>query len=280
MIACDLGSNTFRVVEIDCDTKQRVNEFERVVRTADGLIGSKIISQDAVKRVIEAIKDAKRIFDLSSSKAVATAAMRKAENREEVLQIIKEQTGLEIEVITSRQEADYIRIAVEKQLNVKDYILMDLGGGSTELIFDNSSISLDIGIVTLVDKYSDIKEGIQNEFTDIYKLADSMKQKPSHFIATAGTPTTIASLILGMDYKNYDYKKVNGFKLTLKDLNDVLGKLIAMSEAEKIRWVGIGREDLIISGVLMFKEIVEIFGFSEVTVIDDGLREGVALSIC
>jgi len=281
MIACDLGSNTFRVVDIDCQTKERLKEFERIVRTAENLAHTGKISDTAVKRVIKAIQEAKEIFDLSSAKAVATAAMRKAKNSDEVLKKILKATGLNIEIIDGEKEAFYVKKAVESYVVDDDYIIMDLGGGSTEFILADEDISFDVGIVTMVDKYSlsGLKDGIKEEFKPISEFAKKIK-KPKTFIATSGTPTTIASFLKGMDYEHYDYKKINGTILTISDLDNSLQQLLAMSEAQRTRWVGVGRDDLIIAGVLMFKEIVDIFGFYEVVVIDDGLREGVALSMC
>jgi len=281
LIACDLGSNTFRVVDVDCDTKERVKEFEKIVRTAENLALTGKISDNAIKRVINAIQEAKESFDLTSAKAVATAAMRQAENSDEVLKKIYDATGLNIEIIDGEKEAFYVKKAVESYVDDDDYIIMDLGGGSTELILKDRAISFDVGIVTMVDKYSlsGIKEGIKKEFEPIAHFSKSIK-KPKTFIATSGTPTTIASFLKGMDYEHYDYKKINATILTISDLDNSLEQLLTMSVDERTRWVGVGRDDLIIAGVLMFREIVDIFGFYEVLVIDDGLREGVALSMC
>ncbi len=286
MIACDLGSNTFRVVEIDCKSKERVREFEKIVKTADGLAQSGKISFKAQSRIIDAINEAKEIFKLQDAYCVTTAALRIASNSSEVLKNIKDATGVEFKIIDSNKEAKYAKIAVENRLDAlkiksDDYIIMDLGGGSTELIFKEFDKSFDIGIVTIVDIYSlgDIKEGIKKEFLEIKEFAESVK-KPQTFIATAGTPTTVAAFLQGMDYENYDYKKVNGTILSLRDIEDALEKLLLLSESERVRWVGVRRDDLIIAGVLMFKEIVEIFGFDEVLVVDDGVREGLALSRC
>ena len=278
MIACDLGSNTFRVVEIDCATKVRLKEFEKIVRTAEGIASSGKINDKAIQRVIDAVDEAKELFDLKDAKAVATAAMRKATNSDEVLSRIFNKTGLKIEIIDAKEEASYVREAVEAYLD-EEYIIMDLGGGSTELILKDEDVSFDIGIVTMVDKYDFIKEGIKKEFVAIREFAKSVK-KPQTFVATAGTPTTVASFLQGFDYENYDYKKINGTILTTVQIEDALKQLLEMSEEERIRWVGTGRADLIVAGILMFVEIVKIFGFDEVLVIDDGLREGVALSLC
>lgn len=281
MIACDLGSNTFRVVELDKCTKERVREFEKIVKTAEGIAHSGKIGDGAIQRVISAIHEAQKEFDLTHAKAVATAAMRKASNSTEVLKAIFEATGLEIEIIDGTQEASFVRIAIENRLKTaEDYVVMDLGGGSTELIFKEDDRSFDVGIVTIVDKYSleFIEEGIEKEFEVLKRYVQSVK-KPEIFVATAGTPTTVAAFLKGMDYESYDYKKINGTILTLVQVEDALKQLLEMSEKERIRWVGVGRDDLIIAGILMFIKIVEYFDFSEVVVIDDGLREGVAMSL-
>lgn len=286
MIACDLGSNSFRVVEIDCVSKERICEFEKIVKTAHGIIQSGKIDKNAQQRIIQAINEAKKQFDLINAYAVTTAAMRKATNAYEVLKNIKEQTGVKFKIIDAKMEAKYTKIAVENRLHLeniypKSYMLMDLGGASTELIFDDFDKSFDIGIVTMVDKYplSSIKDGIKKEFVKIREFAKTVK-KPQTFVATAGTPTTIVAFLKGMDYEHYDYRLVNGTILTVKDIQVVLQKLLALSFDERKRWVGVGRDDLIIAGILIFKEIIEIFGFTQAVIIDDGLREGVALSMC
>ncbi len=286
MIACDLGSNSFRVVKIDCDTKQRVLEFERVVKTAEGISKSGEISEDAVRRIIEAIEDAKEFFDLTDAVAVTTAALRKATNSALVLEKIRVTTGLEFEIISAKMEAKFTRVAVENRLHlenmdIESYVLMDLGGGSTELIFKDFEMSFDIGIVTMVDKYllDDIEDGIKKELLGVSELAKKIK-KPKTFIASSGTPTTIASFLQGMDYESYDYRKINGVVLSIDDINRALRELLKMSESERVRWVGASRDDLIVAGVMIFREILKIFGFYEVLIIDDGLREGVALNRC
>lgn len=290
MIACDLGSNTFRVVQIDCESTERIKEFEKIVKTAEGIAGTGLISESAMQRVIEAIHEAKAEFDLTDARAVATAAMRKAANRTDVLRRIYEETGLEFEIIDAAKEAYFTKIAVKNRLRLasmesNSFLLMDLGGGSTELIFEDFDQSFQVGIVTIVDQYSleGIYEGIKKEFLPIQSYAKEIYtkiDKPDTFIATAGTPTTIAAFLQGMDYAHYDYKKINGTMITLEEMQRALDRLLAMPTVERVRWVGVGRDDLIIAGIVMFSEIVRIFGFEKVLVIDDGLREGVALDMC
>jgi exopolyphosphatase/guanosine-5'-triphosphate,3'-diphosphate pyrophosphatase len=297
MIACDLGSNTFRVVQIDCNTKERINEFEKIVKTADGLHKNKVINDKALKRVIQAIKEAKSIIDFKNDTVygIATAAMRLAKNSKEVLEKIKKETGLKIVIIDGNEEARLTSIAVEnalkrKEIKFRSYMLLDLGGGSTELFFkagkNIASKSFNIGIVTIAQKYKNfdlIKDNLEDELSGLKEFVEDLYAKyfkPAIFVATAGTPTTIAAFEQGMDYGSYDYKKINGTKLYRKNLKNSMQRLLAMDEKNREFWVGAGRGDLIIAGVLLLDKIVDICGFNDITVIDDGLREGLALSKC
>ncbi len=295
MIACDLGSNTLRIVELDCKSGHRIKEFERMVKTADGLHESGMINEQATKRIITAIHEAKAMFDLSSAYAVTTAAVRMASNGTEVLAKIKEETGVDFIMIDSNEEAMLTSLAVEWRLghlglHHDNYMLMDLGGGSTEIIFNiegkKRTASFEVGIVTMAQKYGSAKEvekNLESELLEIKKyIKNSYKtlQKPLTFVATAGTPTTIAAFKEGLDYAHYDVEKVNGKSVSVWDLDKALNRLMAMDVKERERWVGVGRDELIVAGVLIVKSLMKGAGFDEMLVIDDGLREGLALQKC
>jgi len=142
MIAIDLGSNSFRCIEYDCQTKQFNRSFERIVKTADKMHETGLISDDAVTRVINAIKEADKVLDLTVQdvKAVTTQAMRMASNADDVIGRIKEQSGVEFEIINTDDEAYYTLIAVEARLKAlkiesRHFVLIDVGGRSCEIIF-------------------------------------------------------------------------------------------------------------------------------------------------
>ncbi|NPA73967.1 MAG: phosphatase [Epsilonproteobacteria bacterium] len=297
MIACDLGSNTLRVVQMDCETKKRVKEFEKIVKTADMLEQTGEISKAALIRIIDAIKEAKKVIDFSSDEvaAVATAALRRAANREKVINRIKNETGIEFDIINGTEEANLTALAVKEALKkfgleYEDFILLDLGGGSSELYIqknDRAFIkSFDLGIVTLTQKYNsqeELQKQMKSETKEIKKFIDEIYSsfgKPQIFVSTAGTATTLASLKAELDYEHYDHTVVNGTILYIDDIDDALYELLDMSEEKRSRWVGVGRADLIFSGISIIKNILNISGFDKMVVIDDGLREGLALSKC
>ena len=286
MIACDLGSNTIRFVEIDCKSRKRVKEFEKIVRTADGIKSSGVISEGAKQRIFEAISEASSIFDFSKGiVGVATEALRIAKNGNEFLKQIREKFGIDFEIIDGKREAFYTNIAVREIVDTKSYILVDIGGGSTEVsfVYDDKIISqsFDLGIVTIVQEYGlkNLNKGIKEKISLIKKRFEKLK-KTSLLVATSGTPTTISSYILGMDYESYDYEKINGYLLSLKEVQKVKKDLIFMGESERKRWVGVGREDLIVAGIEIFEELMKAFDFWECVVVDNSLREGVALYNC
>jgi exopolyphosphatase/guanosine-5'-triphosphate,3'-diphosphate pyrophosphatase len=296
MIAIDLGSNTIRMVKWDCEKNERVAEFEKIVKTADNLVKTKKISEEAVERIIEAIKEAKEKMDFDDDvKAVGTEALRRAENADEVIEKIKRETGIEIEIISPEEEANFTALAVENCLKKcgyenKNFFLVDIGGGSTELILKHKdeliSKSFKIGIVTFTQKYKTpeaIKFAVKKEaskFKEFIDFAFHAFKKPKIFVASSGTPTTIAALKLGMEYKTYDPQKVNGTVVTLEDLEYWGEKLMKMEMKKREKLVGIGRGDLIISGIMIFKEIFKITKYRECVICDDGVREGVAVWAC
>jgi len=299
VIAIDLGSNTIRAVKYDCATHTKLDEFERIVKTADKLVKTQGITDDAIERIINALNDLKQRFHISENekiKAVATEALRSAQNKDYVLSKIKEATGIEFEIISPEAEANYTAIAVEKCLEKCDYVnhnhflLVDIGGGSTEITLKNKenvlSESFKLGIVTLTQRHKTpeaIKIAVKKRMKDIKGFLDfafNTLRKPKLFVASSGTPTTIAALKLGMNYATYDAKKVNGTVLSVEDLDFWAEKLMKMEMKKREELVGVGRGDLIISGIYIFKEIFKAAKYRECVVCDDGLREGVAISEC
>jgi len=301
MIAIDLGSNTLRVLEYDCESAKQVAEYEKIVKTADGLAKHGIINDEAVMRVIAAIKEAQEKMDFSSSvvKAVTTEAVRRASNADEVLSRIQKETGVTFEVISGEEEAQFTLRAVKHRLSKMQYasdtfVLVDIGGGSTELIFHYAtetghqviSKSFPVGIVTIAQRYEtleNIQSALPQEMLDMQMFCAEVyatRGKVHSFVATAGTPTTVAAMKLGLTYKTYDASKINGTSLEINDLDFYLKKLLSLPFEEREIAVGTGRSDLIAAGILIYKQLYTFLEFDRCVVIDDGLREGVALEVC
>jgi exopolyphosphatase/guanosine-5'-triphosphate,3'-diphosphate pyrophosphatase len=299
-IGIDLGSNTLRAVEYDCHAAQFGRTFGAIVKTADGLAQTGRISEGAVDRVIEGLDRmrAELNFEGVQLRAVTTEAMRRAENAVEMLDHIAEQSRVAFEIIDGEEEARLTLKAVRHRLGVIDpdvqgesFVLIDIGGGSTELIFSYPdgtilSQSFPIGIVTLSQTYPDL-EAIEAALPEVMRPVDVFAGRvylehgrPECFVATAGTPTSVASMHLGMEYDTYDPAKINGTTLTRSMPRYYLDALLSMPMPQRERTVGVGRADLVTAGILIFDYLYRILGFDACVVIDDGLREGVALSLC
>ncbi|MDX9796486.1 MAG: exopolyphosphatase [Arcobacteraceae bacterium] len=292
--AIDLGSNSFRVVTYDFDTNTIINEFHEVVGMADGLVQTGKISHKAQQRVIDAINRAalNLNFDPSNAICVTTAAMRYASNNQEVLKNFQEKTGANFKIIDPQEEARLTLLAIKYALKRENYksekfIVLDIGGGSTEVIVNTYDTfvaqSFPFGIVTLTQKYRDIKatkKALNLLKEEIHSFIDSLSfdLENYRFIATAGTPTTIAAVKLGLDAYAYDKNKVNGTKVTKEDLYKALELFKNKPLEELTQLVGKGRVEFIEVGILIYEAIFEVLNKNESIVFDDGLREGVAIN--
>ena len=297
MIAIDLGSNTLRVLEYDCNTGAQISEYEKTVKTADGLVHHGTINNEAIKRVISAIQEAQKQIDFSSSvvRAVTTEAVRRAVNSDEVLAQIKKETGVTFEIISGEEEARLTLLSVKHRLTTLQYasdsfVLIDIGGGSTELIFhyanETISKSFPVGIVTIAQTHEtleNIEKVLHKEMAEMQIFCNQVYEsrgKVNTFVATAGTPTTVAAMKLGQNYETYDASKINGTSLEVGELDIYLKKLLSMPFEEREVAVGTGRSDLIAAGILIYKQLFSLLSFESCIVIDDGLREGVAIEGC
>lgn len=294
VVSIDLGSNSFRVLKFDCENFKIISHHHQVVGLADGLVNTGNISNEAIQRVVDAIINTSKElnFDPKTAVCVTTAAARKAKNSAFVLDFIKENSGADFKVIDSQEEARLTLLAVKyalkrEKIDSENFILLDIGGGSTEIVINTKedfiSKSFDFGIVTMTQK--SLKEGFLEDDLNLRKqeikeFLDSLNLdlKDYIFTATAGTPTTIAAVKLGIDYINYDSSKVNGAKLNRQDLEDSLNMLKKSSIEDITRLVGLGRVEFMEVGTYIYKMFFEALNKEESIVFDDGLREGVAIN--
>ncbi len=296
IFSIDLGSNSFRVLVYDCLNNKILSEYNEVVGMADNLIQTKMISDEAKKRVIKAIEKSSQELNYEPSKAicVTTAAMRMAKNSQEVILYIKKQTGANFKIIDANEEARLTLLAVKyalkrEKINSEKFILLDIGGGSTEIIVNNQDSyeahSFNFGIVTLTQKHSNYKsleEDLKSKKIEInnFLLSLDLNLDEFIFVATAGTPTTIAAIKLGQDFFHYDKDLVNGTIVKLDDLSKCLELLKNSSKETITKFVGKGRVEFIEVGVYIYKAIYEVLNKKESIVLDDGLKEGVAINHC
>ncbi|MFA6740792.1 MAG: exopolyphosphatase [Arcobacteraceae bacterium] len=296
IVTIDLGSNSFRVLKYDCENHKIISEYNEVVGMADGLVDTGLISKEAIQRVIVAISHSVEVIKYNPQDAicVTTAAMRNASNSKEILEYLSQEAKTNFSIIDGKEEARLTLLAVKyalkrEKINSDKFVLLDIGGGSTEIIINTKnsykSHSFDFGIVTLTQRFlnhNDLKNDLENKKLEIKLFLDSLNIdfKDYSFVATAGTPTTIAAIKLGQDFFSYDRNIVNGTIVNLEDMTNCLNIFKNSSKEDIVKLVGRGRVDFIEVGIYIYKMIFEVLEKDESIVLDDGLREGVAINYC
>lgn len=272
MISIDLGSNTIRACKMELLSSglfECVYSFERIVGSARGLSHTGLAT-DAMERIRTAVAQLCAEASFSSSIAVATEAFRQAANSAEFFRQIRAEFGIEFNIISGEVEAYLTRLGVENRakilnLNLKDSLLIDLGGASTEISFGEVNRSFSFGIITALesDKRAEISMAI--EFIKQFKF--------DNIILTSGVPTTVVALKQGLNYANYRADLINGVQIKNTDLNWAANLLKTTPNKDEL--VGKNRADLIVKGCEILSNLV---GFSPCIVIDDGLREGLFIA--
>ena len=272
MIAIDLGSNTIRACKMELLSSglfECVYSFERIVGSARGLSHTGLAT-DAMERIRTAVAQLCTEASFSSSIAVATEAFRQASNSSEFFRDIRAEFGIEFNIISGEVEAYLTRLGVENRakilnLDLKDSLLIDLGGASTEISFGEISRSFSFGIITALES---------NKRAEISMAIEFIKQfKFNNIILTSGVPTTVAALKQGLNYTNYRADLINGVQIKNTDLNWAANLLKTTPNKDEL--VGKNRADLIVKGCEILSNLV---GFSPCIVIDDGLREGLFIA--
>ena len=286
VIAIDLGSNTFRVALVKKEQNGFSNEqiYEKIVGAARGLNESGKIADESKNRLFEAIAEAKNKFDFDkfTCVAVATEAFRVASNSEEIFSEIRDKFGINFYIISGKVEAKLTFLGVQnafKKLGINEnFSVIDIGGASSEICEDENFMSFKFGIITFFEKFKTLdlmQENAKFYTKDAREFLNSLKNR--FIVLTSGVPTTIAALRLGLNYENYDPKKVNGFELKNDDLAWFMDELLKMDDISADVAVGRSRKYPLIAGTLLLEELLS-GQEAKFLVIDDGLREGVGVA--
>lgn len=292
----DLGSNTLRLLIAEINNGKIIkilHEDRKITRLAENLIHTHTLADAAIGRTLEALRLFKKtcdIFKPDKIKIVATSAVREAKNKATFIVKAKE-VGFDIEIISGTKEGYYTYLGVASVVNMfnKKSIIFDIGGGSTEFIYtENSKIiyinSIEMGVVKIAntfDLYNTIKSHTKEDICTLIKKHLQILEpnfKTDILIGTAGTVTTIAAIDLELD--RYNCALINNYKLEYRNIENIYEQLSTLPAKErlKIKGLEVGREDLIIAGILMVLEILKHYNRSFIIVSDYGLREGLAIA--
>lgn len=316
--ALDLGTNNCRLL-IAAPTAggfRVVEAYSRIVRLGEGLAQSGRLQPQAMERAMQALSVcAERIGrrHCARVRAIATQACRMAENGAEFVARVRAETGLQLEIISPKEEA---HLSVAGCLNLLDRdaeaaLVVDVGGGSTELSWVDlrgpgldvdvrrfapeslpikAWLSVPMGVVTLAERFPEGEEGWFRRMVEVFKaevaafakaevLRPAFDSGRAHLVGTSGAITSLAGLHLGL--RRYDRNAVDGLWMTEPECRAVADRLLALDIKGRAAEPCIGpeRADLVLAGAAVLQAIQELWPCQRVRVADRGLREGLLLSL-
>lgn len=278
--AIDIGSNSVRLM-MWADGKtlyKRIN----TTRLGEGLVSTGVMSPAAMQRTAAAVRDfAAAAAEEGAAKvyAFATAAVRRAANREEFLGEVRRVAGIEVDVISGEEEAE---IGILGALGNSDGGMIDVGGASTEIIVRRGGKSVyahsaDVGAVRLYDACGRDYDKL-NGFITAALAEYGEVPACGAMCAIGGTATTMAAVALALE--KYDPAVIDGTRIGVAQAGEMAKKLLSMpvDEVMKMRGMDPRRADIIGGGSLLMYRIMRMLGLSEITVSErDNLEGYVAL---
>lgn len=308
--AIDLGTNSCRlVIASPTPSSFRIVEtYSKVTRLGEGIINDNELSKPAVRRTIAALKVCAGVLNeyapIYRSRFVATAACRRAKNCSDFIAAVKKDTGLNIEIISSKEESRLAVVGCIPLLsrNIKRALVFDIGGGSTEIslarvtntgkTFIEGFVSLPYGVVTVSEAFpgSEMTElayntiiertqGILSDFEEKFQIMDAVRNQEIQIIGTSGTVTVLGAVHLNLS--RYNRSAVDGLSISTADLERTIFKIKRLGAEGRSRHPCIGsqKSDLTMAGCAIIEALLKFWPISEVTVADRGIREGILLDL-
>lgn len=296
--AIDIGTNSFHMIIATIDSKGMLNIIQRekeLVRLGNSPSDMKEITKDAIERGVNTLSNFSKIAESEGAivKAIATSAVREAENQNEFIEKVYKETGVIVEVISGREEARLIYSGAIRSLPVfeKKTLLIDIGGGSTESIIGLNGVdeycnSTKIGTVRLTKKYFDKEKVTKKDIDDCVEyikgewtpVLDKIKKRDFEYvIATSGT---LQNLIAMAAVKSgvVLLENSNGLKATSEMLLKVIDRIKKARNPEsikKIKGLDDQRADIILAGALIVENFIRYLNIKEIVFSSYALREGI-----
>jgi len=301
--AIDIGTNSVRLLVAEVDARDRgaplttLDRRMRITRLGQGVHASRRLAPDAIDRTLTVLREYRAAFDalgVERVRATATSAARDAENRDEFFGPATEALGVTPELLSGEDEARLSFSGATHGLRAPTpYLVVDIGGGSTELVYGSSAPealrSLDVGCVRVTEQWlvSDPPEPeelsnaivtVRDELADLARELPQLREAAT-VIGLAGTVTTVAAIEQGL--AEYDRDRIHHFRLTHDAAEDVFRTLAIESIEERRHNPGLEpeRADVIVGGAVVLVSIFRTFGFEEILVSESDILDGLARSI-
>jgi len=289
----DIGSNTMRLVIYTRDKSGRLTESENVKAvarlrnylTASGEMGSEGI--DVLVHTLQSFQEVTRHHNLQEVKCVATAAIRQANNQQEIIDRVEAETDFSIRILSEYEEANYGFLAVVNSTPFRDGITVDIGGGSTEItFFENRKLiyfySFPFGALSLKqqfikgdmptkDELRKLRKFLQEQFASLPWLAD--KKLP--LIGIGGSARNLAQV--HQEYIEYPVAGIHQYMMSISEVKKMNEMLLSLefSDVQKVEGLSKDRSDIIIPAIEVFSCLMDLIKAETFVLSRKGLRDGV-----
>jgi exopolyphosphatase / guanosine-5'-triphosphate,3'-diphosphate pyrophosphatase len=297
----DIGSNSTRLL-IAALGDGRVTELVRhseVTRLGAGVDTDGRLREDAMQRVFTTLDGYKAEIDSHDCKAavaVLTSAVRDSANGSEFAATVRDRYGLEPHVLSGDEEAQLTFLGATSERDGADRtptLVLDIGGGSTEMIIGSGGdvgfhVSTQAGVVRQTERHLHTDPPETSEMdalvTDVRQILEDNvpaddRQSVGRGIAVAGTATSLAAIAQHLD--PYDPERVHGYLLSANECERILGELSAMTLEQRRAVAGLhpDRAPTIVAGVLIFREVLRLFGLDQIEISEHDILRGAALGV-
>ncbi|HVA32438.1 MAG TPA: exopolyphosphatase [Gaiellaceae bacterium] len=287
--AIDLGTNTTRLLVADVDEGRldEVHRETRITRLGEGVDARRRLLPVPVARVRNVLADYRRTLESLGAERtllVATCAVRDAENGEAFLGEIEWSYGFATRLLSGDEEAELTRRGVEPAAGT---LVLDIGGGSTELVLDGFHASLELGSVRHTERFLHGDPPEPNELAACAaavrsllaeRVPDDVRARVTAATGVAGTVTTLAALDLGL--AAYDRERVHAHRLTLDGARAQLERLASLALAERRALPALEpeRAPVIVAGAVILVETLDHLGLDAIAVSERDILDGAALA--
>lgn len=307
--AIDCGTNSIRLLVAEHAPEYgelyEIDRRMRIVRLGQDVDRTGRLAPEALERTFAACREyaeAIKAHGAEKIRFVATSATRDAENRDEFVRGVLDILGVEPEVITGDQEAEFSFTGATRGLAGRDdllkpYLVVDIGGGSTEFVVGDDHVraarSVDIGCVRMTERHL-VQGGVVTDpptpeqtaaiRADIRAALDLAEEtvplREAHtLVGLAGSVTTVAGIALGLE--TYDSAAIHHSRIPYERVAEITGRLLSSTHDERaaIPVMHPGRVDVIGAGALVLLEIMERTGAREVLVSEHDILDGIGWSM-
>lgn len=298
----DLGTNTFNllIAELDEDSFEIIHKEKRPVKLGKNGINDRLIAQDAYERGLNAMTYYAEVilpFAPQKTMATATSAMRDSKNAPEFIQDVKDKTGIEIQIISGQREAELIHHGVEKIIpkDTSDYIIMDVGGGSTEfiLVVNHELIwakSYNLGVSRLLDwlspadpisqeDISRLLSRLDDELEEVYTRVQELNLKV--LVGSSGSFDSVHDMLLAKKGDGKPSHELIFSEILIHEMTHLHKELLVSTLEQRLNWKGLVdmRADMMVISSILMNHVLSKCKIDQLFRSEYALKEGLLFSL-